>query len=85
MSTDVVIGGFGLHGRRVPSRVTVEWHDPLDGRILCSASWPYQIRRGANGWYTTEIRRLTEGYRTLFSDILEGRTPLTKTTLTTPC
>lgn len=64
-----------------PDRITVTWTDPWDNTTLCVNSWPYNIRRAADGWYSREIARLREGYRYLFSDVLGGRTPKTVTRL----
>lgn len=63
------------------THIKVRWLDPLDEQELCSATWSYNIRRAAMGWYSKEIKRLTDGYKRIFSDILEGRTPKTETTL----
>ena len=59
-------------------RLYCEWLDPFDDTRLCTSDWSYEKRRSANGYYTREIKRLTQGYKSVFSDILEGRTPKTK-------
>lgn len=57
----------------------MQWVDPFDSQKLCSCDWPWNARKAAEGWYTKEIKRLTEGYKKVFSDVLQDRTPATET------
>ena len=67
--------------RSRPKRIQVEFIDPLDDQLLCSSDWPYNIRKAADGWYSKEIKRLTAGFKNMFSDILQGRDVKTITTI----
>lgn len=68
-------------GRIRPAFVEVRFGDPLDGELLGTSKWPYNIRKAADGWYSRAIRIQREGIRPIFRDVLEGRIPSTKTTL----
>lgn len=63
-----------MHTR--PKRIEIAWTDPFDDRPLCSEEGPYEPRKAAQGYYTQRVQYLTDAYKSLFSDILEGRTPM---------
>lgn len=56
-------------------RFIVTWIDPFDGLELCAWCFWYDIRRGAEGFFTMRIAKLTNAYRKLFARELMGRTP----------
>lgn len=64
---------MSIHSR--PKRIEIEWSDPFDDTPLCSESRPYEPRKAADGFYLKHVNRLTEAYKSVFSDILEGRSP----------
>jgi hypothetical protein len=65
-----------------PRRLLFEWRDPFDDTLLCSDDFPYNARRSANGFYTKAINTRRIAYKAIFSDVLEGRTPAVRFTMT---
>lgn len=63
-----------------PKRIVIEWSDPFDDRPLCSEDRCYEPRKAAEGFYLAHVNRLTAAYKSLFSDILQGRSPVVSVT-----
>lgn len=64
-----------------PKEIEIKWSDPFDDRTLCSERRPYDPRKAADGFYTAHVKRCTAAYKSIFSDILEGRAPAVAITL----
>jgi hypothetical protein len=65
-----------------PQYVAVTFFDPWDERILTRMKIIYDRRLAADGFYSKHIKQIVQGLRLkVFSDVLQGRTPATRTTL----
>lgn len=58
-----------------PSRIFVKFLDPFDGRLLCASDYSYNPHLSADSFYSRRIRKEVAAYKSIFSDILQGRTP----------
>lgn len=58
-----------------PRRVVITYSDPFDGALLCEEDLCYDARKSADGYYTRRVKLAREAFKSIWSDVLQGRTP----------
>lgn len=53
----------------------MKFTDPFDGRILTECNLGYDKRLSAESFYSRKAKQIQRGLKSIFSDVLNGRTP----------